>query len=82
MLTEEILKILCCPESRQRVRYADRAVVEQLNSKISSRTLKNRAGNPVAEPIEGALLREDGKFAYPIRKNIPIMLIDEALPLT
>jgi uncharacterized protein YbaR (Trm112 family) len=27
------------------------------------------------------LVRADGKFIYPIRQEIPIMLIDEAIPL-
>jgi uncharacterized protein YbaR (Trm112 family) len=31
--------------------------------------------------MNGGLIREDGKYLYPIRKDIPIMLIDEALPL-
>jgi len=26
-------------------------------------------------------VRDDKKFLYPIRDNIPIMLIDEAIPL-
>ncbi len=34
------------------------------------------------EKIDGGLVREDGKCLYPIRGNIPIMLIDEAIPLT
>jgi uncharacterized protein YbaR (Trm112 family) len=28
------------------------------------------------------LLRQDGKMFYPIRNRIPIMLVEEAIPLT
>ena len=31
--------------------------------------------------LEGGLLRADGKVVYPIRNGIPVMLIDEAIPL-
>jgi uncharacterized protein YbaR (Trm112 family) len=33
------------------------------------------------DPIDGGLLRSDRKVLYPIRQNIPIMLIDQAIPL-
>jgi uncharacterized protein len=36
----------------------------------------------VNEKIDGGLIRADGKFLYPIRRNIPVMLVDEGLPLT
>ena len=36
---------------------------------------------PVREPIEALLVRADGKLAYPVRDGIPIMLVEEALPL-
>jgi uncharacterized protein YbaR (Trm112 family) len=81
MIDPELLKIMCCPETRQAVALADASLVQRLNQRIASGEVKNRAGKPVAEAIDGALTRADGKFVYPIRKNIPIMLIDEAIPL-
>jgi len=35
----------------------------------------------VLERIDAGLVRADGKFLYPIRHDIPIMLVDEAIPL-
>ncbi len=43
--------------------------------------MTNRGGAGVREPIEGGLVRQDGKWLYPIRDDIPIMLVEEALPL-
>ena len=76
----ELLKLMCCPESHQKLREAEPALIEKLNQQIAGRTLKNRAGQPVAENLLGGLIREDGKFLYPIRQH-PIMLVDEAIPL-
>ena len=77
----DLIKILCCPESRQPLRLAEPGLVGQLNTRIASGEQLNRAGATIHEPIQGGLLREDGKFLYPVRGGIPILLIDEALPV-
>ena len=82
MIDSKLLEILCCPETHQDLRPAESALLDSLNRQIASGTLKNRAGKPVKEKIDGGLIRADGKFVYPIRQNIPVMLIDEAIPLT
>jgi uncharacterized protein YbaR (Trm112 family) len=82
MIDAELLKILCCPETHQEVQLAEAAVVDRLNGQIAAGSLKNRAGQPVQEKLEGGLIRADGKFLYPIRHNIPVMLVDEGIPLT
>ncbi len=81
MIDPELLKIMCCPETHQPIAVAEAAMVERLNQLIVAGQLKNRAGQLIKEKIDGGLVREDKKFAYPIRENIPIMLIDEAIPL-
>jgi len=81
MIDADLLKILCCPETHQEVRLAEPAIIEKLNAQIAAGALKNHAGQPVQEKIEGGLLRADGKFLYPIRRDIPVMLVDEAIPV-
>jgi uncharacterized protein YbaR (Trm112 family) len=81
MVDPELLEILVCPETRQPVREADAALIARLNAAIASGSVRNRAGEGVSEPVDGGLVRQDGAFLYPIRTDIPIMLIDEAIPL-
>lgn len=81
MIDPDLLKILCCPETHQELRLAEPAIIENLNGQIAAGTLSNRAGQPVKEKIEGGLIRADGKLLYPIRRNLPIMLVDEGIPL-
>lgn len=81
MINPELLNILACPETKQRVSLAQPVLLEALNARIAAGQMKNRAGTPVTERIDAALVREDGQFAYPIRRNIPVMLVDEALPV-
>lgn len=81
MLDSEILKILCCPETHQPIAPADQSLIDALNQQIASGRVKNRAGQVVKEKIDDGLIREDRKFLYPIRQNIPVMLVEEAIPL-
>lgn len=82
MISPSLLEILCCPETHQRVRTADTEMIARLNQQISAGTLKNRAEKPVTAAFDGGLVREDGKFLYPIRNGIPVMLVAEAIPLS
>jgi uncharacterized protein YbaR (Trm112 family) len=81
MVSPELLKILCCPETHQSLREAAPDLVARLNQQIISGQLKNRGGKTVTGTLSGGLIRDDGKYLYPIREEIPIMLVDEALPL-
>ena len=80
MVEKELLEILCCPETKQDLTLIQGTVITKLNEMIKAGTLKNRAGEPIREPMDAGLLREDGKYLYMIREDIPIMLIDEAVP--
>jgi uncharacterized protein YbaR (Trm112 family) len=81
MIDQDLLDILACPETKEPVRLATPPEVEALNRAIAAGTLANRGGQKVVEKINGGLVRQDGKYCYPIREDIPIMLIDEALPM-
>ena len=81
MMDAELLKILCCPETHQGISLADPSLVEKLNQQIAAGKLRNRGGQPLTEKVDGGLMRADGRFVYPIRQDIPVMLIDEAIPL-
>jgi uncharacterized protein YbaR (Trm112 family) len=81
MIDKELLDILCCPETKQDVSFVEGELITKINAKIKEGALKNRGGEPVKEAIDAGLVREDKKYLYPIREDIPIMLIDEAIPL-
>ena len=82
MIDPELLTVLCCPETHQGLAAADPALVNRLNGEIASGALKARSGQIVRDRMDGGLVRDDQKYLYPVRQNIPVMLIDEAIPLT
>ena len=80
-VSQELLAILVRPETKQPVALAPTELVDTLNAHIQNGTLKNRAGEVVSAALDAALVREDQHYCYPIRDDIPVMLIDEAIPL-
>jgi uncharacterized protein YbaR (Trm112 family) len=77
MISPELLSILCCPETHQAVSPAPAAVLER----VWAEKLPDRRGTVPPAPLEAGLLRADGTLLYPVRGDIPIMLVDEAIPL-
>jgi uncharacterized protein YbaR (Trm112 family) len=81
MIHPDLLENLRCPETKQKLRLAETDLIARLNTRIEKGELRNRAGQPLSEKMDGGLVREDEAFLYPIRHKLPIMLIDEAIAL-
>ncbi|GAB1723952.1 MAG: hypothetical protein GDA65_04550 [Nitrospira sp. CR1.1] len=80
-LDKDLLAILCCPETKQTVVLADELLIQKVNGAIERGVLKNKAQKSVTEKLDGGLVRSDNKILYPVREDIPVMLIDEGIPL-
>ena len=81
MLDPEFVKILVCPDNKTPVRVASEQEIADLNQKIEDGTLQNIGGCKVNDKLDGGLIREAGDLLYPVRKNIPVMLVEEAIQL-
>jgi len=81
MIDPELLEILVCPETHQPLKLAEESQIADLNTRREAGNLVNVGGDKVEEAFEGGLIREDGNILYPIREGIPVMLIDEGIPL-
>jgi len=75
------LSILCCPETQQSLGVADSSLLDRVNERISRGILVNVGQKLVPEQIEAGLIRADQKVLYPIRENIPVLLIEEGIAL-
>ncbi|MDG2335956.1 MAG: hypothetical protein P8Q97_17215 [Myxococcota bacterium] len=80
-ISEELLEILVCPETRQSVAPAENDLITRLNAAIKSGDLRNRGGDAVSDALQEGLVREDGKILYPVEDGIPVMLIEESIEL-
>lgn len=81
MITSETLQLLRCPETLQRLQPATEAQLKDIQQRVAAGTLKNRGGKAVTDSLDEALVREDGKILYPVRQNIPVLLIEEGIAI-
>jgi uncharacterized protein YbaR (Trm112 family) len=82
MISNFLLSILCCPESRQALVRADAEILARVNARIApdaAPPLTNRGGEPVRETVSEALVRQDRALLYPVRDGIPILLVEEGI---
>ena len=80
-VSQDLLDILVCPETKQPVSLASTELLARLNAQVDDGSLRNRGGEPVSQRIEEALCREDGKILYIVDDGIPVMLIEESIEL-
>ena len=81
MVSPELLEILVCPETKQTLKVADQETLARVNQAVDSGSLTNQGGDRVKDRIEEGLVREDGMVLYPVKDDIPVMLLDEAIRL-
>ena len=81
MIRADLLEILVCPADQSQLSVASNELIAQLNQAIRLRQLKNRADHVLERPLDGGLIRADRTLLYPIIDEIPMMLVDEAIPL-
>jgi uncharacterized protein YbaR (Trm112 family) len=73
------LDLLVCPQIHAPLQMAAPVLIERLNQSIAHGELKNATGQAITRPLDGGLLRADGRLLYPIVDEIPILLPDEAI---
>lgn len=81
MLDAQLLEILVCPETRQPLTVADADTLARVNAAVTAGSLTSRSGQSVSAEMTSGLVRQDGALMYPVRDDIPIMLVDEAIDL-
>jgi uncharacterized protein YbaR (Trm112 family) len=78
-IDRDLLEMLACPDTRQRLAEAGADVLARVNARVKAGSAKNVGGKPVSEELDAGLVRQDGKIVYPIRAGIPVLLVDEGI---
>ena len=80
MIPADFLELLRCPQSGQPLAVADAEVLARVNQRIAQ-TVGNQADAAAGQPLTAALVRADRTLAYPIRDDIPLLLVEEGILL-
>ncbi len=80
-LDPAVLDILCCPLTHVPLEPLRADRLARLNECIAAGIVKNESKQLVTDPLIAALVTRDGKLAYPIRDDIPVLLIDQGIAL-
>ncbi|MGB5487307.1 MAG: Trm112 family protein [Lysobacterales bacterium] len=78
----KLLEILCCPVSKTPLTMLGRQKLDKLNTIIHGGDALFVDGEKVTDPLQEALITEDGKVIYPVQDNIPILLEEKGIGTT
>lgn len=78
----KLLEILCCPVSKTPLNLMTPDRLARINAAIDAGEVKFVDGQDVKQPLQEALITEDGKVIYPIEDSIPILLEHKGIGTT
>ena len=81
MIPPDILELLRCPLTHQRLVSCDVGRLDRVNRAIDAGHLFSRGGEPVSKRLQAALVTEDGRRLYPVEDGIIRLLVDGAIEL-
>lgn len=80
-MDKRLLTILRCPVTHKGLSVLRRDKLERLNAAIDSGDLLNQDGVRLVEPLDEALVTDDGKRVYPVADGIPVLLESESIAM-
>jgi uncharacterized protein YbaR (Trm112 family) len=80
-IDETMLPLIRCPASYQKLRLATADELARVNDSIAQQRLTTVGGDQVQEPLEAALIREDGTLLYPVVDGIARLIVDDGIKL-
>lgn len=81
MIDANLLDLIQCPISGQRLAIADDQVIADLNQKITNGALRDASDQLVESALDQGLVTQDGARLYPVRGGIPTLISDAAIEL-
>lgn len=81
-MDRKLLDLLVCPATRQPLALLDKPGLEALNRAIAAGGVNRADGTAQTEPVREALITRDRKMLYRVDDGIPVLLIEEGIPVS
>jgi uncharacterized protein YbaR (Trm112 family) len=81
VFSPEFIKITRCLHTGTGLQLAEPRLLQRLNRAIAAGQLKSVLGQSVTPALDAALINETGDLAYPVRREVPVLLRDEAIDI-
>jgi len=78
-IDKRLLEILVCPATKTPVKLLSKDKLAILNAEIAKGGVEQMDGGKVEQPLDEALITDDGRTVYRIDDGIPVMLEDEGI---
>ena len=75
----KLLEILVCPITKVSVKMLGKEKIAVLNRAIAEGGVKYMDGTVIVDPLDEALVTDDGRTVYSIDDGVPVMLEDLAI---
>ena len=81
-MDRKLLDILACPATRQPLALLGPAGLEAINRAIAAGGVKRNDGDAQTEALREALVTRDRRTVYRVDDGIPVLLEEQARPLS
>ena len=78
-MDKRLLSILRCPVTHKGLSILKKDKLETLNAAIAAGKVSTLDGVQLEEPLDEALITDDGKRLYPVDDGIPVLLEGESI---
>ena len=82
MIHPDLFAVIVCPETHQSLAMAGEELLAKINVQVEAGTCENVGGEKVDRPLDEGLVRDDGSIVYPVRDDIPVLLVEEGIRTT
>ncbi|MDH5716421.1 MAG: hypothetical protein OEZ22_02150 [Spirochaetia bacterium] len=80
-MDNELLKILVCPLTKNKLEKASKSIIDKLNAEISLKKIKDISGELITESLTDGLFEPKNKVFYIIKDDIPILIYENGIKI-
>jgi uncharacterized protein YbaR (Trm112 family) len=78
-MDKRLLSILRCPVTHKGLSVLKKEKLEKVNAAIAAGQVATLDGTQLDQPLDEALITDDGKRLYPVNDGIPVLLEGESI---